>query len=245
MSIPNLPTDNLYKFLAIGGLFACVAMYWITNNAIFEAKKESILLNATYESKKSSYLNAYEAYMLDTLDLVDAFYASQYIEKDKRNEFMELSVKDMTKRSEKGYESIENRFVEQFEDLRLYQAYSLKDVFESTLRMKEYLKEREEGSKTVELDKSNARAELIRATDALHDSERVFRIAQDEYIAAKSNIKASSKGWELAEDLRLYSNVIIPVSFILGVIGFILWWFRFQRYQDRLSALQAKKAAGE
>lgn len=245
MSIPNLPTDNLYKFLAIGGLFACVAMYWIANRTIVEANKESILVNAEYESKRAAYLDAYEAYMIDVLNLVNAFYDIEYIERDEHRNFMELSVKDMTKRSEDGYKAVHERFIEQFENMRLYQSYSLRDVFESTLKIKKNLKELKEGSKTVEREKVEAESALDQTTAAMQISERAYRIAEDEYLVSKSSVEASASSWELAHDLRYFASFIMPASFILAVIGFSFWWWRFQRYQDQLAAAQAKKAVSE
>lgn len=42
MSIPNLPTDNLYKFIAIGGIVLFIGGIWLNRSAISDRNDRSV-----------------------------------------------------------------------------------------------------------------------------------------------------------------------------------------------------------
>ena len=46
MSLPNLPTDNLYKFIALSGVLIFISLSYLTITFIFDSQRKVDLLNS-------------------------------------------------------------------------------------------------------------------------------------------------------------------------------------------------------
>ncbi len=176
MNIPNLPTDNLYKFIAIFGLILFIFRIYQVENLASEINSQVFQLNESIRILKTEKI---------------------YHEKNKN--FLDNQIKILCKKL-----NYECEFTDSFWVFPSYKNLSL-----------------EEMSIRLEIDK------LIKD----------YRIELQEFDLKTIQINSKSQQFNLLNDEfdGLNNGDFLQIfGFVVAVMGFTLWYFKIQRFQDEI-----------
>ncbi len=186
MTIPNLPTDNLYKFIALSGVFL-------------------LILALIYPEYKYSQI-------IEELEILEGEFSKIEVESDRiedKRKALKRKIENLDEKCNCGQKSIVNDSI-----------ITRKIIIEGP-------------------------PELIELSDEIQvlvDDYKELQIQQKlKLIEQKTKHRIiSNKSEELAE-FRKDENEYIGISFLTAVIGFIFWYDRTQKYQDKLLKFQYNK----
>jgi hypothetical protein len=179
MTIPNLPTDNLYKFVALTGVILLLVSIFYPELRRQELNEEITILNGEVE----------------------------------KQEFERLLLKDQTDKLRK-----------KIEDLDEVCNCGTKSVVNDSIIVRPIVTS---GPKEV-VELSNQIELLIK--------ERNEIVRQISLKAIEINTKDDLIGDKRAnlDELNEAANTFGPVSLVIAILGFLFWFERTQKYQDRI-----------
>jgi hypothetical protein len=185
MTIPKLPTDNLYKFISLFGLTLIVSYLFLGYNNESELQKETN--NLKYEVDLISFEiesvnNERKEYIKNIAELCETEVCDCRIIK-KSNYNIQLSFK------EKGCDS--NGIID----------------------------------------------EIIKLQDLIKiDSRKVY--SKIDTITAKENLIARKKEIYILQENKIFVFFIVGIT--MAIIGFLMWYFKVQKYEDLILKKQSE-----
>lgn len=241
--LSGLPTDNLYKFVALFGLVLIVAgVGWQWSSSSEVAIGRARLAGLQYMRALQEAIVDEERYRVER-NLQDIDMLSAYIER-LENQKLELSVErqlllvienELDERhmveiklleSEKAALPVEHQRLREIEN-ELEYLHEETAVLEERLRgIEKQLKERGKEWEDLLNVKPERTAKLEQLESDLTEFEKtLFPEAQD--VASKI---------ELAQSAWAPSAFLVLVGSLLSTAGFLLWWLKLQRHLDREAA---------
>lgn len=225
---PPIPTDNLYKFVAISGLVICISSYWFPRQLddsitpkIIQARAE--LEDLTERLSEQAGIHPTVArfglirFDVSTLredrDLFDAMLHVIDI-------LLELPANGVSK--EKMRQILQNR-------------KTIRDYAKEPLVINK--------SKDEKIIINNEEEFVNFMMDMQKEVGKDYKESRRRLHAAKRTVDLLWFLLERKQEYLLLSKVGIPLGLIMSVAGFGLWYWRVQRHQDR--ALVAESSASE
>lgn len=223
---PNLPTDNLYKFLALGGVVMFGLGVWLLWSCSTELRKDEEVARRRMESILTSYeqlfqqvtkgkdLEQIKSLMLATPD-EDRITAEGEVVSDKAL----LRVLEALKKKRLAEELANDS-----NELSILNPKGGRTSYRS------FLREISKGLMVLSLGDTDGK---------LKDD---FKLAKNDLLQHELFV---AEVW-IKQDNARYVNIagysFILAGGILSIVGFVVWLLRVQLHQDKLTGLQLEKA---
>lgn len=219
------PTDNLYKFLAIGGLAVIVIAFIVPIQAIVELEKKSIEsdrpLNESLRTRISIALAASDDEPLSKDLVAKAAEAIWSNDKNVRNAYL-VDWEDRIDKIDKSIFSVDAAEVRQ-ELASEKGRIDLKTFFGLTDGQVNDPKAADHADEWI----ANLRREYLE--DRKLDDEAMLSLRTFWLTLDYANITQQYGKWG------------ISLGAVMAVVGFGLWWYKVQRFQDKILAADAMK----
>lgn len=215
MDIPNLPTDNLYKFMALAGLILFISALYLYESDFSKISDEidQIHQEVAILSQDTITINTL------TKDLDERAYIIY--------DYVIEKYTDLKKTSEpKKYSKLIKSFYSK--GLPDSSSYFLYNVFYAYSLRKPELKPLYEEYKVI--------------NDKYHDLAINFnkiRVEQKSKLA-----RISTKNKRMMWTGTFYS-ILLGIGFIISFYGFLFWYYKIQVHQDKLLRYSLLKEGGE
>lgn len=221
--IPQLPTDNLYKFLALAGLFLFCFCFWVPNYIDYTLAPEYIKA----KNELCEFIADFEE-LLNTHARDNGVTAvSVRLGFDPETPMGGIIKPGEVYRFDcppEAYRDAINRW---------------DDLLVSYVRSGE-LRATQSGA----ADGPKASKKKATETQASIITSEVFAMARAARVKLRQHSVTMESLWQLSRKADTYhklSGYGLYVGAGVGVLGFILWYIFVQRHQDRLLRLQVKK----
>ena len=222
--LPNFPTDSLYKFIALFGLLLLAFGVWYPEHAfragnapLRENYKAERLKRISIERKESHVKKILEKLDTKTAELRDA---SETLGEQRRElEARTQALKEDAISAEKGGgNSSAKELKARQASLAVETATLLAKVKEHTAAM---------AAHTLELKT------VLPLQEEVSDELRALTVNMESSIEESKSFRMQAENWLLMQ------NICATAGSILIIMGFTLWYFKIQRYQDRILRKQA------
>ena len=210
------PTDNLYKFLAIAGIAVALSAGFFENRQLAQITENS-----------------------------------NQVEGERATQQMIREIDDVEiKREQESYESRMKSNDQRLNDLQKEQA-QLNAVQEkvagkaSEVDKSDYKQQSE--AFTAKAERLRSDVEQMRSTNGVDaEAENMFKTVRAEVIAMAAIAGKNAVTIELLEqfkvDRKFYDGAILT-GICIAAYGFLLWYLKVQRYQDRILVAEAAEKA--
>lgn len=188
MNIPNLPTDNLYKFLSLTGLFIIVTSFGYKEYLHFQYELKNVEILVGKETLENTVKNKKDLLEM-TLDPVDSLRIK--------------SLRELTIKLNNELDTLKKENISDFKERF--------NLAQFELQLME-----EENKKNIQ--------------HLLANADITWYINQSSELRLKSEIAEISE--KRVEKLSFMLNITIFIGICSTITGFLLWYFKLQKYQD-------------
>jgi hypothetical protein len=223
---PPIPTDNLYKFVAISGLVICISSYWFPRQLDDSITPRIIQAKAELEDL-TDRLREQAAIPPDVARFGLIRFDASTLEEDRGLFDAMIDVIDVLLELPANGVSKEK----------------MREILQGRKAIRDYAKEplvvQKSSNEKIIIHNENELLEFM--MDVQKEFGKDYKESRRRLHAAKRTVDLL---WFLLERKREYnflSKAGVPLGLIMSVAGFGLWYRRVQRYQDR--ALVAESSA--
>lgn len=223
-SLPTFPTDSLYKFIALFGIVLLGFGLWYPEHK-FRAGNAPLRENYKAERLRRISIDRKESHLKKTLEKLHAKTAelgdtSQTLEGQHRElEAKTQTLKEDATRAEKGGRHGSEK------ELKDRQASLAVETATFLAKFKEH--NEAIAAHTLELKA------VMPLQEEVSDELRALTVIMESSIEESKSFRMQAENWLLMQNFSCIAGSI------LILVGFTLWYFKVQRYQDRILRKQA------